>query len=149
MRRTICSAPVFILAFALFASCTQRRADTPRETLPPGWTDAVRYRCAGIGEAGSTNTNKIRRRGIAKAAAVEDAKSVASDRFARLRYRLGPDERVAEFMLDRIESEFGAEIDGGVVFRESYDDDDNCEVILEIVSPDLLNRVLGQSPEYP
>ena len=149
MRRTLVSAFAIFAAFAALTFCSPQKRDTPRETLPPDWTDAVRYRCAGIGEAGSTNTNKIRRRGIAKAAAVEDAKSVASDRFARLRYRLGPDERVAEFMLDRIESEFGAEIDGGVVFRESYDDDDNCEVILEIVSPDLLNRVLGQSPEYP
>ena len=144
MIRTMRSAAAGILLCAAIASCASGRAEMPRETLPPGWTGTVRYRCAGIGEAGSTNTNKIRRRGIAKAAAVEDAKSVASDRFARLRYRLGPDERVAEFMLDRIESEFGPQIDGGVVLREAYDDDDNCEVIMEIASRNLLNRVLGR-----
>ena len=71
MRRTLVSAFAIFAAFAALTFCSPQKRDTPRETLPPGWTDAVRYRCAGIGEAGSTNTNKIRRRGIAKAAAVE------------------------------------------------------------------------------
>ena len=144
MKGTMRSSAAVILLCAAFASCASGSAEMPRETLPPGWIDAARYRCGAVGETDTTLTNKIQRRGVAKAAAVEEAKAVAADRFARLRYRLGPDERVADFMLGRIESEFGAEIEEGVVVRELYDDDGNCEVVMEISSRDLLNRVLGR-----
>ena len=145
MRRAVLCSAAVIAVFAALASCSPQRSDEGgRRALPPGWVDAVRYRCAGIGEADISMVNRIQRRGIAKAAAVDDAKSVAADRFARLRYRLGGDERVADFMLDRIEAEFGDVIDGGVVIRETYDDDGNCEVVMEISSRELLNRVLGR-----
>ena len=39
--------------------------------------------------------------------------------------------------------EFSGTVKGGSVIRETYDDDDNCEVVYELISRGLKKKVIG------
>lgn len=141
---------ILLASAAVSLSCSTQRPVSDSQHLPPGWISEYCYRCGAIGEPDPSLKNKIQRRGTAKAAAFDDAKLVAADRFARIRYRLQSDEYVPDFMISRIESEFGSVIDSGIVVKETYDDDDNCEVVVEIREKKLLGRVMGDADsEWP
>lgn len=108
-----------------------------------GWMDKDTYRTIGQGVPKEGLRNKVQRRGTAREAAVLVAQSHVIEKFkgARVEGATGVSDYASTGFA--ASKEFAGMVKGGSVVKETYDDDDNCEVVYEIKSKGLQKSLTG------
>ena len=108
-----------------------------------GWVDKDTFRSTSTGVPKAGLTNKIQRRGTAKEAAVLMAQSHIIEKFkgSKIEGAAGVSDYASTGYA--ASKEFAGFVKGGSVVKETYDEDDNCEVVYEIKSKGLKKQLTG------
>ena len=108
-----------------------------------GWVDNDTYHSTATGVPKEGLKNKVQRRGTAKEAAVLMAQSHIIEKFkgARVEGAAGVSDYASTGYA--ASKEFAGVVKGGSVIKETYDEDDNCEVVYEIKSKGLKKQLTG------
>ena len=108
-----------------------------------GWVDNDTYHSTATGAPKEGLKNKVQRRGTAKEAAVLMAQSHIIEKFkgAKVEGAAGVSDYASTGYA--ASKEFAGVVKGGSVIKETYDEDDNCEVIYEIKSKGLKKQLTG------
>lgn len=108
-----------------------------------GWMDNDTYRTIGQGVPKEGLKNKVQRRGTAREAAVLVAQSHVIEKFkgAKVEGATGVSDYASTGFA--ASKEFAGVVKGGSIIKETYDDDDNCEVVYEIKSKGLKKQLTG------
>ena len=146
MKRLSVLAVVMIVAAAFLVSCGPRglggqvKGDS---FVTEGWVDDNTFRVTATGAPKPGLTNRIQRRGTAKESAIMMAQKTVIEKFkgARLEGAAGSADYASTGIA--VMKEFGGLVKGGSVKKETYDDDDNCEVVYEIIARGLKKQVQG------
>jgi hypothetical protein len=112
-----------------------------------GWVDKDTYRSTATGVPKEGLKNKIQRRGTAKEAAVLMAQAHVIEKFkgAKVEGASGVSDYASTGYA--ASKEFAGLVKGGSVVKETYDDEDNCEVVYEIKSKGLQKQLTGAAVE--
>lgn len=107
------------------------------------WVDKDTYRTTATGVPKEGLKNKIQRRGTAKEAAVIMAQSHIIEKFkgAKVEGAAGVSDYASTGFA--ASKEFAGIVKGGSVVKETYDDEDNCEVVYEVKSKNLQKSLTG------
>jgi hypothetical protein len=146
MKKLVVSAVVLMIAAAFIVSCGPRGlgGQVKGQTfVTEGWVNDDTFRVTSTGAPKPGLTNKIQRRGTAKEAAIIMAQKTMIEKFkgARLEGAAGAADYASTGIA--VMKEFSGTVKGGSVIRETYDDDDNCEVVYELISRGLKKKVIG------
>jgi len=146
MKKLVVSAVVLMIATAFIVSCGPRGlgGQVKGQTfVTEGWVNDDTFRVTSTGAPKPGLTNKIQRRGTAKEAAIIMAQKTMIEKFkgARLEGAAGAADYASTGIA--VMKEFSGTVKGGSVIRETYDDDDNCEVVYELISRGLKKKVIG------
>jgi hypothetical protein len=108
-----------------------------------GWIDADTYRTTATSAPKEGLRNKVQRRGTARESAVLVAQAHVIEKFkgAKVEGASGTSDYASTGFA--ASKEFAGVVKGGSVTKETYDDDDNCEVIYEIKSKGLQKQLTG------
>jgi hypothetical protein len=111
-----------------------------------GWAnkgDTYRTTATGVPKEGLKN--KIQRRGTAREAAVLMAQSHIIEKFkgAKVEGASGVSDYASTGFA--ASKEFAGMVKGGSVVKETYDEDDNCEIVYEITSKGLQKQLAGST----
>ncbi|MCL2025983.1 MAG: hypothetical protein FWG92_04170 [Leptospirales bacterium] len=135
---------VFSIAVLAFAACGSSKigGTVKGETFKSeGWVDDNTYRTTGVGVASPQYTNKVQRRQTARRAAIISAQYQVLEKFtgAKVEGAAG----MQDFQLTGIAvaQEVQGAIRGGSVVSETYDDQENCEVIYQVQARGLRKMV--------
>lgn len=137
-------AAALIVGVAVIASCGPRSLGGQvkgESYITEGWVDDHTFRVTATGAPKQGLTNKIQRRGTAKEAAIMAAQKTIIEKFkgARIEGAAGAVDYASTGVA--IMKEFGGLVKGGSVKKETYDDDDNCEIVYEVMSRNLKKQV--------
>jgi hypothetical protein len=146
MKKLLTLAVVMFFAAAFVVSCGPRQlgGQVKGESFKTeGWLNDDTFRVTSTGAPKAGLTNKIQRRGTAKEAAIMMAQKTVIEKFkgARLEGAAGAADYASTGIA--VMKEFGGLVKGGSVIKETYDEDDNCEVIYEIIARGLKKKVEG------
>lgn len=146
MKKLVVSAVVLMIAAAFIVSCGPRGLGGQvkgQSFITEGWVNDDTFRVTSTGAPKPGLTNKIQRRGTAKEAAIIMAQKTMIEKFkgARLEGAAGAADYASTGIA--VMKEFSGTVKGGSVIRETYDDDDNCEVVYELISRGLKKKVIG------
>lgn len=111
-----------------------------------GWTNkGDTYRTTSTGVPKEGLKNKIQRRGTAREAAVLMAQSHIIEKFkgAKVEGAAGVSDYASTGFA--ASKEFAGVVKGGSVVKETYDEDDNCEIVYEITSKGLQKQLAGST----
>ncbi|MGL4370040.1 MAG: hypothetical protein ACRCUT_10280 [Spirochaetota bacterium] len=108
-----------------------------------GWMDNDTYRTTATGVSKEGLKNKVQRRGTAREAAVLVAQSHVIEKFkgAKVEGATGVSDYASTGFA--ASKEFAGIVKGGSVIKETYDEEDNCEVVYEIKSKGLKKQLTG------
>jgi hypothetical protein len=108
-----------------------------------GWVDADTYRTTATSAPKEGLKNKVQRRGTARESAVLVAQAHVIEKFkgAKVEGASGTSDYASTGFA--ASKEFAGVVKGGSVMKETYDEDDNCEVIYEIKSKGLQKQLTG------
>ncbi len=108
-----------------------------------GWVDVNTFRVISTGVPKAGLVNKIQRRGTAKEAAIIMAEKRIIEKFvgARLEGASGAADYASTGVA--VAKEFSGVVKGGTIVKETYDDDDNCEIIYQVEKKGLKKEVQG------
>ena len=108
-----------------------------------GWVDADTYRTIGTSAPKEGLKNKVQRRGTARESAVLVAQAHVIEKFkgAKVEGAAGTSDYASTGFA--ASKEFQGVVKGGSVVKETYDEDDNCEVVYEIKSKGLQKQLTG------
>lgn len=108
-----------------------------------GWVTPDIFRVTATGVSKPGLTNKIQRRGTAKEAALIMGQKRILEKFvgARLEGAAGSADYASTGIA--IAKEFGGIVKGGTIVQETYDEEDNCELIYQIEKKGLRASVEG------
>jgi len=146
MKKLVVSAVVLMIAAAFIVSCGPRGLGGQvkgQSFITEGWVNDDTFRVTSTGAPKPGLTNKIQRRGTAKEAAIIMAQKTMIEKFkgARLEGAAGAADYASTGIA--VMKEFSGTVKGGSVIRETYDDDDNCEVVYELIARGLKKKVIG------
>lgn len=120
---------------------TLNQSITTDKVIREGWVDKNTFRVVAIGAAKEDLNSKVKRRITSKEAAITMAQKMIVERFKGSKIS-GKSEVKEGTTVSMITSkEFQGIIQGGIILQESYDEEDNCEVIYQISSPDLQEKL--------
>ncbi|MDY6935477.1 MAG: hypothetical protein SVZ03_14785 [Spirochaetota bacterium] len=145
MKRVLCWTLVLI-GVAAFISCGgPKRGGMVKgdEFISEGWVSADIFRVTATGVPKEGLTNKIQRRGTSKEAALIMGQKRVLEKFvgARLEGAAGAADYASTGIA--IAKEFGGIVKGGTIVKETYDEEDNCEIIYQIEKKGLRASVQG------
>ena len=145
MKKLLVVAAVMV-GLAFIASCGPRGLGGQvkgESFITEGWVDDNTFRVTSTGAPKAGLTNKIQRRGTAKEAAIMMAQKTIIEKFkgARIEGAAGAVDYASTGVA--VMKEFGGLVKGGSVKKETYDDDDNCEVVYEVMARGLKKQVQG------
>jgi hypothetical protein len=108
-----------------------------------GWIDADTYRTTATSVPKEGLTKKVQRRGTARESAVLVAQAHVIEKFkgAKVEGASGTSDYASTGFA--ASKEFAGIVKGGSVIKETYDDEDNCEVVYEIKSKGLQKQLTG------
>lgn len=146
MKKFVVSAAVLMFAAAFIVSCGPRGLGGQvkgESFITEGWVDDNTFRITSTGASKPGLTNKIQRRGTAKSAAIIMAQASILEKFkgARLEGAAGAADYASTGVA--VMKEFSGMVRGGSVIKETYDEDDNCEVIYQVQAKGLKKKVTG------
>ena len=145
MKRVFYLALVLIVSTA-FISCGPRGQGgmvKGEEFKSEGWITPDIFRVTATGVPKPGLTNKIQRRGTAKEAALIMGQKRILEKFvgARIEGAAGSADYASTGIA--IAKEFGGTVKGGTIVKETYDEEDNCELIYQIEKKGLRASVEG------
>ena len=115
--------------------------------ISEGWVTPDIFRVTATGTPKPGLKNKIQRRGTAKEAAQIMAEKRIIEKFvgARLEGAAGAADYASTGVA--VAKEFSGLVKGGTIVKETYDDDDNCEIIYQVEKKGLKKEVEGGAYE--
>ncbi len=108
-----------------------------------GWLDDNTFQVVARGVPKPGLTNKVQRQGTAKEAAQIMAEKRIIEKFvgARLEGAAGAADYASTGIA--VAKEFGGVVRGGTIVDETYDEDDNCEILYQVEKKGLKRDVMG------
>ncbi len=143
MKRIIL-ALVLLTATTAFIACGGQGGQVKGESFrTEGWVDKNTFRVTATGVPKEGLTNKIQRRGTAKEAALLMGQKRIIEKFvgARVEGAAGAADYASTGVA--VAKEFRADVRGGTIVKETYDDDDNCELVYQVEKKGLKKEVMG------
>jgi len=145
MKKVLSSAMVIFVAIA-FAGCSSGGLGgmlEGDEVVSEGWVSPDIFRVTATGAPKPGLTNKIQKRGTAKEAALIMGQKRVLEKFvgARVEGAAGAADYASTGIA--VSKEFGGMVKGGTIVKETYDEDDNCEVIYQVEKKGLKKMVDG------
>lgn len=144
--KKIFTLALVVVATVAFVSCggASRGGMVKGESfISEGWVSPDIFRVTATGVPKPGLTNKIQRRGTSKEAALIMAQKRIIEKFvgARLEGAAGAADYASTGIA--VAKEFGGLVKGGTIVKETYDDDDNCEIVYQIEKKNLKKDVQG------
>ena len=135
-----------VFAFAgMLISCGDKTGGQVKgeEFKTERWVDNDTYITTATGVPKEGLTKKVQRRGTARESAVLVAQAHVIEKFkgAKVEGASGTSDYASTGFA--ASKEFAGIVKGGSVIRETYDDEDNCEVVYEIKSKGLKKQLQG------
>ena len=109
------------------------------------WVDENTYRLAAAGAPKSDETNRIKRQQSAKRAAILSAQYLVLEKFKGSSIEGAAGMSNFESSGIAIAQEVSGIVKGGSVVQETYDEEDNCEIIYEVKAKGLKKKVEAAS----
>jgi len=108
-----------------------------------GWIDGNTFRVKSVGVPAKGLTNKYQKRGTAKEAALIMAQKRIIEKFvgARMEGASGASNYASTGVA--VSKEFSGFVKGGTIVNETYDEDQNCEVVYQVEKKGLKKEVTG------
>ncbi len=106
-----------------------------------GWVDDNTFRVIGTGAPKDGLTNKVQRKGTAKEAAIIVAQKAMVEKFVGARIDAAAGMADYKSTGIAVAKEFSGTIKGGSVVKETYDEEENCEVVYELKAKGLKKKV--------
>lgn len=139
----------YLVVFVFCVSCfgdlvktTQNKGYITGETfISEGWVDDNTFRVMAIGFSKESISNKLQRRITSKESASMAAQKIVVERFKGMRISGSSSSKEGIITEMLIKKQFDGVIRGGAIVKETYDEADNCEIVYEITSPGLKERV--------
>ena len=144
MKKIFTLALILTVTVAFVACGAQRGGMVKGESfISEGWVSADIFRVTATGVPKPGLKNKIQRRGTAKEAALIMAQKRIIEKFvgARLEGAAGAADYASTGIA--VAKEFGGLVKGGTIVKETYDEDDNCEIVYQIEKKGLKKDVEG------
>jgi len=149
MKRFFCVGWLLALAVA-FTACASgsglKGGQVKEESfVTEGWIksdggmDIFRVTATGVPKMGLQD--KVQRRGSAKEAAQLMARMRIIEKFAGARRGGAAGAADNASTAVAVSKEFGALVKGGTIVRETYDEDDNCEIVYQVEKSNLRKEV--------
>mgnify|MGYP000952285502 CR=1 FL=1 len=114
-------------------------ADT--KIIREGWVDANTFRVVAIGAPKEDLQSKVKRRITSREAAITMAQKLIVERFKGSKITGKTDIKEGTTISMTTSKEFQGIIQGGVIIYESYDEEDNCEIIYQISGENLQSKL--------
>lgn len=145
MKKISFSALALVFTLSVFAACGPRQGGQVKgdSYVSEGWVNDNTFRVIATGTPKATLTNKIQRRGTAKETAIIMAETRVIEKFvgARVEGAAGAADYASTGVA--VSKEFKGLVKGGTIVKETYDDDDNCEIIYQVEKKGLKKEVMG------
>ena len=144
MRKVGAFVVIFSIALLAFAACgggTIGGTVEGQSYTSEGWLDDNTYRTTGVGVPKKGYTNKVQRRQTAKRAAIIAAQYAVLEKFTGSKVEGAAGMQDFELTGIAVAQEVQGVIRGGSVVKETFDDEDNCEVIYQVQAKGLKKRV--------
>ncbi|MCP4138303.1 MAG: hypothetical protein GY754_45495 [bacterium] len=144
------AAVIMLLTSVLFAGPFCRSTGKPgqaatKEMKTEGWVDEDTFRVTALGVPKQGLTNIYQRKGTAKEAALIMAQKRILEKFqgVQMEWMAGAGSMGDDGSSMSVYKEFGGMVKGGTIVKETYDKEQNCEIIYEVKARGLKKRVLG------
>jgi hypothetical protein len=108
-----------------------------------GWVDKNTFRVIATGAPKKGLIGKVQRKGTAKEAALIMAQKRIIEKFKGARLEGAAGAADYESTGVAVAKEFSGTVRGGSIIQETYDDDDNCEIVYQIEKKGLKRQVMG------
>lgn len=141
---TVIGVALLVLLSLSVTSCAPKKSQIKGETfISEGWVNDNTFRVTATGVPKAGLTNKVQRRGTAKEAALIMAQARIIEKFvgARVEGAAGAADYASTGVAVR--KQFEGMVRGGTLVTETYDDDDNCEVVYQVEKKGLKKEVMG------
>jgi hypothetical protein len=151
MKRIMIAVFAVVFAGSLMVACGAKEGGQVKgeSFKSEGWVDANTFRVISTGVPKAGLVNKIQRRGTAKEAAIIMAEKRIIEKFvgARLEGASGAADYASTGVA--VAKEFSGDVKGGTLVKETYDDDDNCEIVYQVEKKGLKKEVMGGATAIP
>jgi len=147
-RKVTVALALFAFAFALVSCGDNIGGQVKGESFKTeGWVDDNTYRTTSTSAPKEGLKNKVQRRGTARESAVIIAQSHIIEKFkgAKVEGAAGTSDYASTGFA--ASKEFSGIVKGGSVMKETYDEDDNVEIVYEIKSKGLKKQLAGSTVE--
>lgn len=145
MKKIVISAVSLVFAMGIITACGSGFGGQVKgeSFASEGWIDNNTFRVVATSAPKPNLTNKIQRRGTAKESAIIMAEKRIIEKFvgARLEGASGSADYASTGVA--VSKEFSGVVKGGTIMKETYDDDDNCEIIYQVEKKNLKKEVMG------
>lgn len=144
MKKLLFTGIAVVTAVAFFACAPGKSQIKDGESfISEGWVDDNTFRVTAVGVPKEGLTNKYQRRGTAKEAALIMAQKRVIEKFvgARVEGAAGAADMASTGIAVR--KEFAGFVRGGTIVKETYDEDQNCEVVYQVEKKGLKKEVMG------
>ncbi len=147
-RKVTVALALIAFAFALVSCGDNIGGQVKGESFKTeGWVDDNTYRTTSTSAPKEGLKNKVQRRGTARESAVIIAQSHIIEKFkgAKVEGAAGTSDYASTGFA--ASKEFSGIVKGGSVMKETYDEDDNVEIVYEIKSKGLKKQLAGSTVE--
>jgi hypothetical protein len=145
MKKIVSFTVIFSMAaFFVFTACGGGKIGGTVEGesfVSEGWIDDNTYRLTGVGVPMRGYTGKTQRRQTARRAAILSAQYSVLEKFTGGRLEGAAGMKDFESTGTAVAQEVAGVIKGGSVVKETYNEEDDCEVIYEVKAKGLKKKV--------
>jgi hypothetical protein len=145
MKKLLAVSLIFAMGLMItFTSCAGGKlgGTVQGETFTSeGWIDDDTYRTTAVGIAKKTLTNKTQRRASAKTAAKLAAQYAVLEKFKGSKIEGAAGMSDFESTGIAIAQEVSGMVKGGSVVKETYNEEDDCEIVYEVKAKGLKKKV--------
>jgi len=145
MKRILTAVLILTVSVAFVACGTAKMGGQVKgeSFVTEGWVTPDIFRVTAVGAPKPGLTNKIQRQGTAKEAALIMAEKRIIEKFvgARLEGAAGAADYASTGIA--VAKEFSGTVKGGTIVRQTFDKDDNCEIIYQVEKKGLRGSVEG------
>ena len=144
MKKIVLSAVAVLFAASIVGCSPKEGGQVKGESFKSeGWVDDNTFRVISTGVPKAGLVNKIQRRGTAKEAAIVMAEKRIIEKFvgARIEGAAGAADYASTGVA--VSKQFEGVVKGGTIVKETYDEDDNCEIIYQVEKKGLKKEVMG------
>lgn len=144
MKRIIVAMFICIATIS-FISCGPKEGGLVKgdSYVTEGWVDDNTFRVTATGVPKRGLTNQIQRKGTAKEAALIMAQKRIIEKFKGAAVEGAAGAADYESTGVAVAKEFKGFVRGGSIIKETYDKDDNCEIIYQVERKNLKKQVLS------